>query len=103
MTVVSPQSHSPQLHLIFYTKSGCHLCDGLAEKLNQIQAPSLAIELRDITTREDWFQAYQYEVPVLYTLQAGEPVLIPRPSPRATVAQLQQLLQRYVLPNQGLG
>ena len=57
------------MKLILYSKPGCHLCEGLQEKLETImQAPDLAsldLEVRDITTREDWFAAYQYEVPVL--------------------------------------
>lgn len=77
--------------LILYTKPGCHLCEGLQEKLEQIEG--LTLELRDITTRDEWFQAYQYEVPVICRLSDEKP--LPRPSPRATVAQLQQMLQKY--------
>jgi glutaredoxin len=53
------------MQLILYSKPGCHLCEGLQEKLEQIQGLSFELEVRDITSREDWFQAYQYEVPVL--------------------------------------
>lgn len=83
-------------HLILYTKPGCHLCEGLQEKLEQITDIPLEIELRDITTREDWFAAYQYEVPVLFVKKPDGEVLIPRPSPRISVAQLQQTLQKYL-------
>lgn len=82
------------MHLILYSKPGCHLCEGLQEKLEQIQTPAIELEIRDITTREDWFQAYQYEIPVLYLVRDQE-VLLPRPSPRASVQQLAQLLQQY--------
>ena len=55
------------MKLILYSKPGCHLCEGLLSKLETIkQTPdfaSLDLEVRDITTREDWFAAYQYEVP----------------------------------------
>jgi hypothetical protein len=53
------------MQLILYSKPGCHLCEGLQEKLEQIQGLNFALDVRDITTREDWFLAYQYEVPVL--------------------------------------
>jgi Glutaredoxin-like domain (DUF836) len=87
------------LHLILYSKPGCHLCEGLEEKLAQIQEPQLNLEIRDITSRSDWFAAYEYEVPVLYYLdpdQKNRPALIPRPSPRASVQHLQRLLAGYV-------
>ncbi|WP_421655833.1 glutaredoxin family protein [Leptothermofonsia sp. ETS-13] len=111
------------VRLILYSKPGCHLCEGLQEKLEQIQSLDLELEVRDITTRQDWFQAYQYEVPVLFLdrgLEQGRvegteehstcniqdlkslssPSLTPLPrfSPRATVQQLEQMLQKY-LPN----
>jgi glutaredoxin len=114
------------MRLILYSKPGCHLCEGLQEKLEQIQSLDLELETRDITTREDWFQAYQYEIPVLFlerrdgegdvemlgggegeisiqnselkTQNSGPSSLtpLPRPSPRATVRQLEQMLQKYV-------
>lgn len=89
------------MRLILYSKPGCHLCEGLQEKLSQIQAFPLELEVRDITSREDWFQALQYEIPVLQvdrSSAADQPdlVTIPRPSPRASVAQLERLLQRYL-------
>jgi glutaredoxin len=100
------------MRLILYSKPGCHLCEGLQEKLEQIQSFGIALEVRDITTREDWFQQYQYEIPVMFLAQAqtpsaepvqaqdpsAEPVLlpIPRPSPRASVRQLEQMLQKYL-------
>lgn len=89
--------------LILYSKPGCHLCEGLQEKLEEIQQDSQSLrgfqlEIRDITTRDDWFQAYQYEIPVLFksaeTDEAEQP--IPRPSPRLSVVQLEQMLQKYL-------
>lgn len=77
------------MHLTLYSKPGCHLCEGLQEKLEQIEG--ITLDIRDITTREEWFRAYQYEVPVLFQ---GEQ-LIPRPSPRASVVQLAKMLQKY--------
>ena len=83
------------------------MCEGLQEKLEQIESLKFQLEVRDITERDDWFQAYQYEVPVLFKVQpqprnaAAEPEfsperLLPRPSPRCTVPQLEQMLQKYL-------
>jgi hypothetical protein len=122
------------MRLILYSKPGCHLCEGLEEKLNQIQSLQFELEIRDITTREDWFQRFQYEIPVLMLepeaegrrpgdegrqeaggrrQEVGEtgstsdfplptpdsplPALVqlPRFSPRGSVAQLEQMLQKY--------
>lgn len=91
------------MHLILYSKPGCHLCEGLQEKLEQIVETQdfafLQLEVRDITTREDWLQAYQYEVPVVCNNAAGREQQLPRPSPRATVQQLKQMLQKYLATN----
>lgn len=87
------------MRIILYSKPGCHLCEGLQEKLEQIQSLSFELEVRDITTCEDWFQAYQYEVPVLCKNTAGKEQHLPRPSPRATVQQLKQMLQKYLATN----
>lgn len=88
------------MRLILYSKPGCHLCEGLQEKLEQVQNLSFKLEVRDITTREDWFLAYQYEVPVLCLSNHGgtEGVeeRLPRPSPRASVQQLTQMLGKYL-------
>ena len=66
----------------------------MQEKLEQIESLKFQLEVRDIyRERDDWFQAYQYEVPVLFKVQpqpinsAGEAAfspeeLLPRPSPR---------------------
>ena len=84
------------MQLILYSKPGCHLCEGLQEKLEQIQSFNLELEVRDITTREAWFQVYQYEVPVICRQIAGTEEPLPRPSPRMTVAQLERMLQKYL-------
>lgn len=90
------------MRIVLYSKPGCHLCEGLQEKLEQIQTLDFDLEIRDITTREDWFQAYQYEIPVLFFADDSSSTMrpIPRPSPRASVAQLTQMLQRYLLESQ---
>jgi hypothetical protein len=86
------------MHLVLYSKPGCHLCEGLQEKLAQIPALHglpLSLEIRDITTQPEWFAAYQYEIPVLYL--GPEPLrLLPRPSPRSSINSLAQMLQNYL-------
>ncbi len=85
------------MQLIMYSKLGCHLCEGLEEKLQVIRATlNFDLEIRDITSRPDWFNVYQYEVPVICKLSAGKEQLLPRPSPRASTMQLQQMLQKYL-------
>lgn len=84
------------MRLILYSKPGCHLCEGLQEKLKQIRGLNVELEVRDITSREDWFQRYQYEVPVLYRSQFDREEPLPRPSPRLSVKQLEQMLQNYL-------
>lgn len=100
--------------LILYSKPGCHLCEALQEKLQQVQIP-FQLEIRDITTRPEWFQAYEYDIPVLLLLRSGNDAIAPSPpcndwdsphppsairlprlSPRATVQQVEQLLQKYL-------
>ena len=91
------------MNLILYSKPGCHLCEGLQEKLEEIlkdpeSSCKFDLEVRDITTRDDWFQTYQYEVPVLSISEAETKTekLIPRPSPRMPISKLQQMLQKYL-------
>lgn len=88
------------MHLILYSKPGCHLCEGLQEKLSQVSLLQFELEIRDITTNDSWWQLYQYEVPVLaQKLDSSENVTektLPRLSPRASVKQLEQLLQKYL-------
>lgn len=88
--------------LIFYSKPGCHLCEGLQEKLETLP---LKLEIRDITQNETWFQKYQYEVPVLChrivedsaTATATEHPL-PRLSPRASTAKVAKMIQTHIGP-----
>lgn len=93
------------MQIILYGKPGCHLCEGLQEKLEQIQNLEFELEIRDITTREDWFQAYQYEVPMLFLVdcrgtegnqEEAKELPLPRPSPRATVQHLKNMLMKYL-------
>jgi len=88
------------MQLILYSKPGCHLCEGLQEKLEQIQGLNFELEVRDITTREDWFAAYQYEVPVLCRDGGDKEEMLPRPSPRTSVPQIERILQKYLLEDE---
>jgi len=86
----------PIMRLILYSKPECHLCEGLQEKLEQVQNITFELEVRDITTNDTWWQAYEYEIPVL-VLDSNPPQRLPRLSPRGTVAQLEKMLQRFAL------
>lgn len=82
--------------LILYSKPGCHLCEGLQEKLEQI--PSIVLTVRDISTQEEWFQAYQYLIPILCVVGAdGTELPLPRMSPRLTTEQVKQMLQKSLV------
>jgi len=64
----------------------------VARETRKNPQPEWQLEIRDITSREDWFNAYQYEIPVLcQKLATGEKIL-PRLSPRANAEQLARLL-----------
>ena len=80
------------IEVILYSKPDCQLCEGLLEKLEKIRQPEWQLEIRDITSREDWFNAYQYEIPVLCQKLATGEKIIPRLSPRANAEQLARLL-----------
>ena len=84
------------MNLILYTKVGCHLCEGLQEKLAAIISLDIQLELREITTNPEWWERYQYEIPVLYLQAGGKETAIPRFSPRASVAQVEQILKQYL-------
>lgn len=84
------------VRLILYSKPGCHLCEGLLEKLAQLDAPAIAVEVRDITTRDEWWTAYQYQIPVLCYCRDDREIPLPRPSPRAAGAQLQRWLANAI-------
>ncbi|NER81713.1 MAG: glutaredoxin family protein [Leptolyngbya sp. SIO1D8] len=88
------------MELVLYSKPGCHLCEGLQEKLEALGHLDFTLEIRDITTRPDWFAAYQYEIPVLCRViptEAGsQEAALPRLSPRAPLAKLEQMLQTYL-------
>jgi hypothetical protein len=81
--------------LILYSKPGCHLCDGLVEKLQQITTLNLNLEIRDITTQPEWFERYQYEIPVLCIQKGQQEQALPRFSPRTSVSKIEEILSKY--------
>ncbi len=87
------------MELIFYTKAGCHLCEDLHQKLKQVKGIDFELEMRDITTRKDWFTAYQYEIPVLIKPTNTGEELLPRLSPKATVEDLTLMLKKFFPSN----
>lgn len=85
-------------NLILYSKPGCHLCEGLQEKLKTLP---VQLEVRDINQNQAWFQKYQYEIPVLCYMQGADDGLeipLPRVSPRASAAQVAKMIQTRIGP-----
>jgi len=100
----SADTDSPA-RLVLYTKPGCCLCEGLKERLDEVlvsdamlaSAPALvgaSLELRDVSTNEEWATKHAMEVPVLRLLDddggdGGErEIPLPRPAPRLSAARL---------------
>jgi hypothetical protein len=77
--------------LLLYTRQGCCLCEGLAEKLLALQPPP---RLRRIDVDQDAaLQArYGLEVPLLAQCTAAGERLLPRVSPRLAGVQLARWL-----------
>ena len=88
------------MKLVLYSKPGCHLCEGLQEKLEAANHLPFELEVRDITTQQDWFSRYQYEIPVLCRVLETPAGLqeqpLPRLSPRAPQARVEQMIQTYL-------
>ncbi len=81
--------------MVLYTKAGCGLCEELADKLEQIPGLWQRVESRDITTQPDWWDRYALEVPVLCCVWGNREWPVPRTSPRASIDQVQQNLERF--------
>jgi hypothetical protein len=88
------------MKFVLYSKPGCHLCEGLQEKLEVASHLPFQLEVRDITSQADWFARYQYEIPVLCqvvkTPSGLQEYPLPRLSPRASQAKVEQLIQTYL-------
>lgn len=84
------------MKLILYSKQDCCLCEGLRAKLQQVKNVDFELEVREITTNPDWFDRYQYEIPVLCLLNTRQQEQeLPRFSPRSPIEKLEILLQGY--------
>ncbi len=82
------------MQLILYSKQGCCLCEGLLAKLQQVKGITFDLEVRDITENSEWFDRYQYEVPVLSLVNAQQQEQeLPRLSPRSPIEKLEKLLK----------
>ncbi|HLR54983.1 MAG TPA: glutaredoxin family protein [Pseudogracilibacillus sp.] len=54
------------MHVIFYTKQNCPLCEEAYLLLELFEeAYALDIEVRDIYTNDAWLEAYQISIPVI--------------------------------------
>jgi hypothetical protein len=87
---------SHRLGFILYSKPDCHLCEGLVEKISQIPGLESHLQIRDITTQSEWWNRYQWEVPVLCWWNGQVEQILPRISPRASVTQVQRILDPYL-------
>jgi hypothetical protein len=83
--------------LVLYTRQGCCLCEGLAEKLLLLQ-PAPHLRLIDVDAEPQLQRRFGLEVPVLaQVLPAGER-LLPRVPPRLAGEQLRRwLVQQGVI------
>lgn len=54
------------MHIIFYTKEVCSLCDDAEALLSafEMEYPH-TLEKRDIYTKEEWLEKYQLLIPVI--------------------------------------
>jgi len=55
------------MQVVLYSKPGCHLCEEAVRDIERLRAKGydLAVEERDITTNQAWFDAYRYTIPVV--------------------------------------
>lgn len=81
------------MKLVLYSKQGCCLCEGLLTKLQQVKNIEFDLDIRDITTNSDWFDRYQYEIPVLCLVSDRQQEReLPRFPPRSPVEKLEAML-----------
>ncbi len=61
----NPSSKRTSPTLVFYTRSGCHLCDVAKEQLEQLRSRiPFEIEVRDVDQDEGWMDQFGDQVPV---------------------------------------
>ncbi|CAI5951585.1 unnamed protein product [Closterium sp. NIES-65] len=78
--------------------SGSESSAGRGARHNSEAGVDGGISVRDITARQEWMEAYQYEIPVMMRVtvdQSGNAVetLIPRQSLRASVERVRKVLE----------
>ena len=79
------------VELLLYTRRGCCLCEGLEEKLRQLE-PAPALRLIDVDADPELQARYGLEVPVLVHRSAAGDRPLPRVSPRLSGAALARWL-----------
>lgn len=77
---------------VLYSKPGCHLCEELEAKLQQI--PEIRLEVRDINAQSDWHDQYAFEIPVLCWLDQHQDQPLPRLSPQMSVEQIKRVISQ---------
>ena len=65
--------------LVLITRQGCCLCEGLEEKLRQLEQP---LRCLDVDQDPALLERYGLEVPVLLVREGGAERELPRVSPR---------------------
>ena len=89
------------MQLILFTRQGCCLCAGLAEKLRALEPPP-ALETRDVDADPSLAARYGQEVPVLAIAAAGAAPdgwrELPRVPPRLAGESLMIWLQKHGSP-----
>ena len=54
------------VEVIVYTKRGCHLCEHVLEKLEELNSHgSMKIATRDIAQDQELFERYKYLIPIV--------------------------------------
>ncbi|DBB04395.1 TPA: hypothetical protein ACH3X1_012882 [Trebouxia sp. C0004] len=87
------------LFLIIYSKPGCHLCDGLKDKVQAILDKAMfqpsplstaSLQIRNILEEPEWESAYGMVIPVMTAIKSGESeeIKIPRSPPRISADRL---------------
>ncbi|MEN9245998.1 MAG: glutaredoxin family protein, partial [Thermostichales cyanobacterium SRBZ-1_bins_19] len=66
----------PPITWILYSKPGCHLCEGLLDKLRQLPEIAPTLTVRDITTNPQWWQRFHLDIPVLALQTPGDPEMV---------------------------
>jgi hypothetical protein len=83
--------------LLLYTRAGCCLCEGLAERLRALEPPP-PLTTVDVDGDPALQARWGLEVPVLALAAgpaAGSPQPLPRVPPRLTGERLRQWLERH--------